>query len=128
MEYESSISGHGEEYIQSMQVYTHTHTEIHSGSNFPTYMLRSYLRILFIFPQIPATFTNNNIPQKECLYKIKKRQRKPKGHSGMDNPETLVAQATQDTGQINVRENRRDNQVWTIQRHYQHWAHKTQDK
>ena len=29
---------------------------------------------------------------------------------------------------MNVRENRRDNQEWTIQRHWQHRAHKTQDK
>jgi len=27
---------------------------------------------------------------------------------------------------INVRENRRSNQEWTIQRHWQHWAYKTQ--
>jgi hypothetical protein len=46
----------------------------------------------------------------------------------MDNPETLATLGTQDTGQINVRENRRDNQEWTIQRHWQRWAHKTQDK
>jgi hypothetical protein len=26
----------------------------------------------------------------------------------------------QDTGQIIIRENRRDNQEWTIQRHWQH--------
>ena len=30
--------------------------------------------------------------------------------------------------QINVRENRRDNQEWTIQRHRQHWAHNIQDE
>jgi len=29
---------------------------------------------------------------------------------------------------MNVRENRRSNQGLTIQRHWQHWAHKTQDK
>ena len=29
---------------------------------------------------------------------------------------------------INVRENRRDNQEWTIQRNRQHWVHKTQDE
>ena len=29
---------------------------------------------------------------------------------------------------INVRGNRRDNQEWTIQRNWQHWVHKTQDK
>ena len=46
----------------------------------------------------------------------------------MDNPETLATLGTQDTGQINVKEIRRDNQEWTIQRHWQHWAHKTQDK
>jgi len=28
---------------------------------------------------------------------------------------------------INVRENRRGNQEWTIQRHWQHWVHKKQD-
>jgi len=27
----------------------------------------------------------------------------------------------------NVRENRRGNQEWTIQRNWQHWVHKTQD-
>jgi hypothetical protein len=40
----------------------------------------------------------------------------------MDNPETLATLGTQDTGQIIVRENRRGNQEWTIQRHWQHWA------
>jgi len=29
--------------------------------------------------------------------------------------------------QINVGENRRVNQEWAIQRHWQHWAHRTQD-
>ena len=29
---------------------------------------------------------------------------------------------------INVRENGRGNQEWTIQRHWQHWVHKTQDE
>ena len=38
----------------------------------------------------------------------------------MDNPETLATLSTQDTGQINTRENRGDNQDWTIQRHWQH--------
>jgi hypothetical protein len=37
----------------------------------------------------------------------------------MDNPETLATLGTQDIGQINVRENRRGNQEWTIQRHWQ---------
>jgi hypothetical protein len=27
---------------------------------------------------------------------------------------------------INVKENRRDNQKWTIQRNWQHWVYKTQ--
>ena len=29
---------------------------------------------------------------------------------------------------INIKENRRGNHEWTIQRHWQHWVHKTQDK
>ena len=29
---------------------------------------------------------------------------------------------------INVRENRRGNQQWTIQRHWYHWEHKIQDE
>ena len=33
-----------------------------------------------------------------------------------------------DTGQINVREYQRGNQKYTIQRHWQHKVHKTQDK
>jgi hypothetical protein len=28
---------------------------------------------------------------------------------------------------LSFRENRRGNQDWTIQRHWQHWIHKTQD-
>ena len=51
----------------------------------------------------------------------------------MANPETLATLGTQDTGQtvcgkINGRENRRGNRDWTIQRHWQHWVQKTQDK
>ena len=42
----------------------------------------------------------------------------------MDNPETLATLGTQDTGQINVRENRHGIQEWTIQRHWQHWVHR----
>ena len=65
--------------------------------------------------------------------KANKRQRKQKGQSRMDNPEKLPTLGKQDTGrrktkQINVRENRRGNQEWTIQRNYQHWVHKTQDE
>ena len=55
-------------------------------------------------------------------------QRKPKGHSIIDNPETHGTLGTQNTRQINVRENRRDNQEWIIRRHWQHWVHKTQDE
>jgi hypothetical protein len=29
---------------------------------------------------------------------------------------------------INVRENGRGNQEWTIQRHWQHWTHKKREK
>ena len=51
----------------------------------------------------------------------------------MNNPEKLARLGTQDTGrrktkQINVRENRRGNQEWTIQRNRQLWVHKTQDE
>jgi hypothetical protein len=42
-----------------------------------------------------------------------------KGQSKLDNPEKLATQGTQDTGQINVREYRRGNQNWTIQRNWQ---------
>jgi hypothetical protein len=46
---------------------------------------------------------------------------KEKGQS-RNNPETQAALGTQ-----NTRQNKRDNQE-TIQRHGQHWVHKTQDK
>ena len=46
----------------------------------------------------------------------------------MDNPETQETLDTTDTGQINIRENRRDNHVWTIQRHSKHWVQQTRDK
>ena len=49
-------------------------------------------------------------------HRTNKRQRIPKGQSKIENPEKLTTQGTQDTGQINVREYRRDNQKWTIQR------------
>ena len=35
----------------------------------------------------------------------------------MDNPEALSTLSTQDIGQINIRENRVDNQEWIMQRH-----------
>ena len=44
----------------------------------------------------------------------------------MGNPETLVTLGTQD--RTKGRENPRANQEWAIQRHWQHWVHKTQDK
>ena len=46
----------------------------------------------------------------------------------MDNPQTLATFRTQDKRHINVRENQRVNQEWTIHRHWQHLEHKTQDK
>ena len=61
-------------------------------------------------------------------HRTNKRQRIAKGQSTMDNPEKLATQGTQDTGQINVREQRRGNQQWTIQRNWQYMVHKTQDK
>ena len=45
-----------------------------------------------------------------------------------DNPEKLATYGTQDTGQINVSEYRRDKQKWKIQRNWQNRVHKTQDK
>jgi hypothetical protein len=42
----------------------------------------------------------------------------------MDNAETLATLSTQETRQINLRENRMDNQEWTIHRHCQHWLQK----
>jgi hypothetical protein len=48
---------------------------------------------------------------------------------------TIKNGQSRDTGNIGytrnrtkVRENQRGNQEWTIQRHWQHWVHKTQDK
>ena len=57
-----------------------------------------------------------------------KHQRKPKEQSRIDKPETLPTLGTQNTGEINIRESRKNNLEWTSQRHYQHWAHKTQEK
>ena len=55
------------------------------------------------------------------------------GKSRINNPETLAAFVTQDRGrrltkQINVRENQRGNQEWTIQRNWKHSLHKTEDE
>jgi hypothetical protein len=46
--------------------------------------------------------------------------RENEGLSRAENPEKLSTLSTQDRGQINVRENRGDNQEWTIHRHCQH--------
>ena len=55
--------------------------------------------------------TNNPPPSSSNKTQItNKRQRKPKEQSKKDNPEKLAKQGTLDTGQINVRENRRSNQ------------------
>jgi hypothetical protein len=42
--------------------------------------------------------------------------------------QTLVVLGMQDTGLLNVREHRKRIQEWAIQRHWQHWAHKSQDE
>ena len=49
-----------------------------------------------------------------------------KGPSRIDNPETLVTLGTQDTGQINLRENLKGQSRTDIHRHWQHWAQMTQ--
>jgi hypothetical protein len=46
--------------------------------------------------------------------------------SVFDNPETLATLGTQDTGQINLRENLKGQSRTDIQRHWQHWAQMTQ--
>jgi hypothetical protein len=46
-------------------------------------------------------------------------QDKTEGEVKNGNPETLATLDTQETGQINVRENWRGSQEWTIQRHWQ---------
>ena len=51
----------------------------------------------------------------------------------MNNPEKLETLGTQDTRrrqrkQMNIRENRRGNQEWIIQRNWKHWGHKTKDE
>ena len=66
------------------------------------------------------------------LADINKGQRKPKGQSRMDKPETLATLGTQDTRQRQTRETgnvgHTRHKTKTNQRHWQHWAHKTQDK
>ena len=54
---------------------------------------------------------------KHRVHKINICQRQPKGQSKMDNPEKLANIGY--TRQINVRDNRRGNQKWTIQRNWQ---------
>ena len=46
--------------------------------------------------------------------------------NGQSRETGLATLGTQDTGQINLGKNRRGNQEWTIQRHWQHWVHKIQ--
>ena len=45
-----------------------------------------------------------------------------------DNPEKLVTLETQDTGQINVREYRRDNEKGQSRKKWQHRIYKRKDK
>ena len=58
--------------------------------------------------------TGNN---RYTRHRTNKRQRKPKRQSRTENPETLATMGTQETGQINLRENQRGNQEWTIKSH-----------
>ena len=50
-----------------------------------------------------------------------------KRQSRMDNPETLATLGTQDTGQSRNTGDIEYTRHRTIQKHWQHWAHKTQD-
>ena len=55
-----------------------------------------------------------------------KLKRKP---SIMDTPETLATLSTQNKRQKKrVSQNKRGSQEWTLQRHWLHWAHKTQEQ
>ena len=47
-----------------------------------------------------------------------------KGKLRMDNPETLATLGTQDKDKYNVREYRKGNPKWTLQRNWQHRVHK----
>jgi hypothetical protein len=52
-------------------------------------------------------------------------------HSHMENMCTINASFNNEgkVGTVNKRrENQRGNQEWTIQKHWQHWVHKTQDE
>ena len=64
----------------------------------------------------------------DTIHRKNKCQRKPMGQSIMDNPEILATLPTQHTGQINVRKNRWDIHEWIIQRYWQGWPQKIQDK
>jgi hypothetical protein len=56
------------------------------------------------------------------------RMYNPERQPRMYNLETLATLGTQDTGQINVRENQSGNQECTSQRDWQHEAHKWQSR
>ena len=61
--------------------------------------------------------TLTTLRTQDTRHKTNKRERKSKGQSRMDNPQTLTTLRTQETRQINVRENQRVKQEWTIHRH-----------
>jgi hypothetical protein len=99
-----------------------------SGLSIPGWSLGFPWRLFvlcLVYPVLPLSL---DCPFGYTRHRTNTRLRKPKDQSGMDNPETMVALGTQDTGQISVRENPRINQEWIIQRQWWHWVHKTQDK
>ena len=63
---------------------------------------------------------------------LNNRLRKPKGQSGMDNPEKLATLGTQDTGGIQSKETgnigHARHRRKAIQRNWQHWTRKTQEE
>ena len=73
-------------------------------------------------PETLATLSTQNKRQKKELVKTKGAIKN--GHSR----DTGNIEHTKQRTNKNVRENRRGNQEWTLQRHWLHWAHKTQEQ
>ena len=68
-------------------------------------------------------YKSQKIPKTSCIRNVKDVQ-----NVKVFITHYKISVFEQSMNHANVRENRMDNRIWTIQRHWKHWVHKAQDE